>query len=99
MDQICERGNKKRHTSEDCKDVVGEPPLIMNKFFGLRFCGKLAPYTFRSMSRPILDESTPVAETGKRRYVCPPGRVACEESWLDPSEDAEEAHEFVVCIL
>lgn len=86
MDMHCRRGKNGEHNSEDCHDVGGLAPIVMNRFESVRYCAKRGSESLFDMVRPV------VANT-KSGYACPGGYLACNSDFFDQPQGAD----FVVC--
>jgi len=76
MDMHCRRGKNGEHNSEDCHDVGGLAPIVMNRFESVRYCAKRGSESLFDMVRPV------VANT-KSGYACPGGYLACNSDFFD----------------
>ena len=56
LDMTCQRGKNAPHNSEDCIDVAGAAPIVIDKFNGVRVCGLRADYNYRNIQRPVLQD-------------------------------------------
>lgn len=74
-------------TSEECFNVAGTPPQIMNRFDGLVICGKRGGYSFENMVRPT--------NVINGKHYCPPRHTACNDDFFDVSSSGKD---YVVCI-
>ena len=85
MDMVCQRGDDAPHNSPDCLDATADAPLVLNRFDGVRYCGKRGIESIKTMQRPVKGENG--------QYSCPAGSVACNEEWLESMATLE----YVVC--
>ena len=85
IDMVCQRGDDAPHNSPDCLDATADAPMVLNRFNGVRYCGKRGIESIKTMQRPVKD--------GTGQYNCPRGTVACNEEWLASTATLE----YVVC--
>lgn len=66
-----------KHTSQDrfdCRGGIGLPPIVQNKFDGVRYCGARSSYSFREMQRPV--------RKSDGTFACPESYQACNPDFL-----------------
>ena len=73
--------------NENCFNVAGTPPQIMNRFDGLVICGKRGGYSFENMVRPT--------NIINGKHYCPPRHKPCNDNFFDISSSGKD---YVVCI-
>lgn len=78
MDRVCEE------ESNDCKELVAIPPMVLNVLNGVRFCGKLSELTFSETVRPYKVAG---------EWVCPRRYLPCNEEFFE----VEGGEDYVVC--
>ena len=49
FDRVCEKSDDGEDESQDCHDIGGIAPIVLNTFNGVRYCGKQGELGFKDL--------------------------------------------------